>query len=199
MGLLSAGRNWLQVRKVTAALEAQLLKYKRGSYNLDLAEDTDDPTKTDPIMAAAVMRLLKKYGDQLVVSRFRGRVSIGWRRNVYDSVSTEERKKLDAEGFYVGADASMDDILTGVDPHKVGDPRAAQKSGDERRRARVRQWARRGWKGDPGWAAWGGDPESVAKLPEFAEYQREQLAREGKTNVGGVDVAIVGPDGSPAK
>lgn len=199
MGLFQLGANFLEVRRTAAVLEAQLLKYRRGSYGIDLAEDPEDPTKTDPVMAAAVMKLLKKYGDRLVLSRFRGRVTVSWRAGTFSAVTDENRAKLEGVGFYLGGDATYEEVRSGVDPGQVGDPRSAQKGHDENRRARVRAWARKGWQGDVGWAAWGGDPESVKKLPEYAEYQKEQLAALGTTNVGGVDVTLLDASGAPLK
>ena len=199
---LSHGPNFLKVHVAAAALEQQLLKYRRGSYGIDLAADPDDATKADPVMAAAVMRLLKKYGDQLVVSRFRERTTLSWRAGTFGAVDKENRQKLEAVGFYVGADATYEEIRSGIDPMQIGDPRAkgdAQKRHDENRRARVRTWARKGWQGDAGWAAWGGDPETVKRSAEYAEYQREQLAKLGGTNIGGVDVKIVDEHGAPIK
>lgn len=196
MGLRAIAANFLAVRRTAAVLEKLLLKHRRDSYAFDLADDPEDPTKADPVMAAAVMKLLKKYGEQLVLSRFRGRCSLSWRTAIDGSTNKETREQLNAVGFYVGADATLDEIRSGVDPMQVGDPRTAQKRVDENRRTRIRQWARRGWQGNPDWAPWGGDPDSVRALPEYAEWAAEELAKQGKTNIGGVDIKIVTPEGS---
>lgn len=130
------------VDKAVTTLEAQLLKYKRNGYGIDLPMDPTDASRTDPIFAAATMKLLAKYGDALVISRFRERPQIAWRVSAFGVVQKENREKLDSVGFYTIE--SMEDF-TGVDPNGIGlvDPAAIEAA----RKKRVEEWRAKGWKG----------------------------------------------------
>lgn len=189
-----------RVDKAAAALEKQLLRVRGNGYGIDLpvSDDKRDAGKADALMALAAMKLLKKYGDQLVLSRYRGRVTLAWRATTFAMVNEADRNKLDAFGFYANASSSLDDLRTGIDPNEVGggggmSPERLQKRNDRNRRARVREWARKGWTGDPGWKEWGGSPEQVKASREHKAFMREQaakLSQGGKIQVAGRDVQI---------
>lgn len=132
------------IKKAVAVLETQLVRYRHGGVGVDLPEDPSDPSRTDPIFAQAVMRLLAKYGDALVVSRFRGRAQLAWRASAFGAVQKGNREALDQVGFF---DVKSADDVGGINPHGLEDPRVEAAKQLESRRKRVAEWQANGWKG----------------------------------------------------
>lgn len=143
------------IGRAARALEASLQPYQHGGVGLDLPEDTKDPSKVDGLTAAATLKLLKKYGKRLVVSRFRGRVQLAWRESAFGVVQRENRERLEGVGFYAGPETGSIDP---INPGGLADPRTAEGRAaiEASRRARVEAWKKAGWLGDPGWEAEGG-------------------------------------------
>lgn len=193
MGRIEVGRNRSAalVGLATARIEEQLLRRRHGGYGIDLDTDVADPTKTDIVLALAAQKLLKKYGDQLTVERYRKNIRIAWRADAFAVVPDQKnRALLEGIGFYGGTELSgegaLESLRRGVDPSDIGHPDdpMVQRRIAAARRHRVATWTAGGWKGDSEWADAGGAPEQVAQMRE----QMRTLVRDGKVNIGGVDV-----------
>lgn len=156
MGLFDS----FHARRAAKALEEKLRPYQHGGVGIDLPEDSTDPTRVDGLTASAVLRLLRKYGDRLVISRFRGRVQLAFRESAFGVVDKANREALNGIGFYAGAEALLTgpDALNPVNPAGLADPRTPEgaKAIEESRRKRVAEWRSKGWLGDSGWVAEGG-------------------------------------------
>lgn len=170
-----------------ARIEEQLLKRRMGGYGVDLDTDPEDSTKTDIVLALAAQKLLKKYGDRLTVCRYRHRITIAWRADAFAVVQKKvNRDALNSIGFYGNATLSVEELRSGVDPGEVGHPDDphVQRRVAAARRHRVATWTAQGWHGDSAWGDAGGSPAQVEQLRE----QLRSLVRDGKVNIGGVEV-----------
>ena len=174
------------VNIAAARIEEQLLLRRNGSFGIDLDTDPDDPTKADLVLSLAAEKLVKKYGEQLVIARYRERITISWRSPTFGAMAPESQRALNGVGFFGGPELSLEDMRSGGDPREVGHPNDPhfQRRLEAARRHRVATWTAQGWHGDKGWADAGGSPKDVERLRE----QMRSLVRDGKVNIGGIDI-----------
>lgn len=192
---ITAGRDRSSVLVGIAAsrIEEQLLQRRHGGFGVDLDTDPDDPTKADLVLALAAERLVKKYGEQLVIARYRHRVTISWRASAFAALTPANKDALNGVGFFGGPGSTLEELRTGSNALDVGHPNDPhfKRRIDAARRHRVATWTAEGWSGDAGWADAGGTPADVGRLREHMR----PLVREGKINIGGKDVQWKEPSG----